>query len=149
MPVICAVKDCRRGIGIKFGPRTKEQMEIWKTSIDYNGKALSLNSFRICEFHFSKEQFKRDLYSELLGKPSRKRRNLLDNAIPNINLSEPSASKYPRLDDDAMMVNNNQPDVDANLKVHNIIIFFYLCLYLHFTAKLIIIHFFNVYYYVN
>ena len=81
----CKVDCCRKVTGMKFKPKTADQMEKWKERINFVGFAKA--DFQICSDHFSPAQFKVDHQHITLGLPPRKKGFLLPTAIPDQNLS--------------------------------------------------------------
>ena len=67
----CKVDCCRKTTGMKFKPKTADQMEKWKERIGYTGTATA--DFQICGDHFSVAQFRVDTQNQMLGLPARKK----------------------------------------------------------------------------
>jgi hypothetical protein len=91
---ICSVQDCRSKYLQKMSVRlsyfriprpneTTQMHELWKARM---GISRSVSWLRVCELHFSKNCFIRDLEAELTGRPVRKR--IRDGSIPSLFLTK-------------------------------------------------------------
>jgi len=86
----CAISSCSSPSGIPYKLFPKEPLiqEKW-ISACRRTDVINVKTARICMNHFSEDSFQRDLTNELLGLPSRKK--LKTDAIPTLNLTEPSS----------------------------------------------------------
>lgn len=73
--VVCAVATCRSklkcGISFHCFPQESGRQNKWKTFCKRKDK-FNVKTARICELHFEKDCFERDLRNELLGLSQRK-----------------------------------------------------------------------------
>ena len=83
----CAVAGCASRV-LLHQPQTNEVSRKWKQAIKYEGEVTNYKRLKICSDHFSPEDYQRDLRSELMGCPARKKRRLLESAIPSIHLGK-------------------------------------------------------------
>lgn len=85
----CAVADCsnygRKTTGIIYHsfPKSLELQKEWVSRCK-RADEVNVKNARVCSSHFLPEQYERDLKSELLGIPQKKK--LLANAIPSQHL---------------------------------------------------------------
>ena len=116
MPLRCGVSGCKRP-GVRFKPKSPEQMRLWKERIKFSGTATV--AFAVCEHHFGQEQFLSDPTASKFGISARKR--LKDDALPDLEIAPgttafelPVASfpKIRKIFDDS--INNNGIDLQVH-----------------------------------
>ena len=86
---LCSIPGCKSTAGVKVA-RTDQQFEKWKIKLN-NTRVKTRTNLRICEKHFSVDDYERDMRSELLGEPSRKKLRI--EAVPTIGVSSSSILK--------------------------------------------------------
>ena len=81
----CAISSCTNPKDKTYFsfPREEERKKIWVSSCA-RADFVNVNTAKICEIHFSEDNFVRDFQHELMGLPVRRRLN--EWAVPNINL---------------------------------------------------------------
>ena len=88
----CAVRVCKnsadakRDITFHICPTDQKFKEIWKQSCNRYEPSWNPKVFHVCSDHFSADSYERDLRSELLNLPPKKK--LKTTAVPTVNLVE-------------------------------------------------------------
>jgi len=60
--------------------------------------SFNVERSKVCSLHFKDADYQRDLQSELLGQPLRKKRKLLETAVPSVNLGDDQTQELKRLE---------------------------------------------------
>ena len=91
----CAMPLCPNPNGIKYYkfPKDEKYKKLWVIACKRGDKGFNPNTARICENHFVKEDFVRDLKSEMLGTPAKK--NLRKDAVPSVDISRTNMPPKP------------------------------------------------------